>query len=233
MAASFKQLKYCNNKTQDVVNGYIHEIQKIFPWKDNSYFIIPELINHICLSFYWIRFAFNKQYMGVNLALINDTTLKKIEMYGHAMCLIGDGIGISSEFCNTFNIEYTIKEAGSPNDFCPYIGFLKWKNISCSTGINWNDTPGYGNKNSVGICIYSKNPHIIVFENKERLHIDCDTNVGDRFMLQYNFKKSECYIYHNDNKLNHVIKMNCTHIIPCLSLYITGEVTEITKYEFR
>ena len=28
------------------------------------------------------------------------------------------------------------------------------------------------------------------------------------------------------------IKLNCTHIIPCVSLYYGGEEVEITKYEF-
>ena len=122
MAVSHKQLKNCDTKTRNIVNGYIHEAQQLFPWNENSYFIIPQLINHICLLFYWIKFAFNKEYIGKDIEFINNTTIKKINTDNHSNVAIGGSI--SGEVCDIFRIEYHFR-MNSQRDFCPYFGFYK------------------------------------------------------------------------------------------------------------
>ena len=70
MDSRFKQLKNCDKKSKRVINGYIHDIQKLFPHKKNSYYIIPELINLICLSFYWVGARFNKENHGEHIEFV-------------------------------------------------------------------------------------------------------------------------------------------------------------------
>lgn len=43
---------------RDLVYGYIHEIQKELPSEDCAFYVIPNGIILICLSFYWIKECF-------------------------------------------------------------------------------------------------------------------------------------------------------------------------------
>ena len=243
MTSVFKETKNCDTKTKNIINGYIHEMQKLFPWEENSYFIIPKLINHICLSFYWIRFAFNRKYAGNNLEFINESTVTKLKgdrSTVHSLCSIGESI--SGDICNSFRIEYHLKDTNKSGEFCPYIGFFTLKSIDdlSSEDIDWNETPGYG-KNasiSIGICIYYSNPeYVLLFgsgnQYSQRVSLESKPEKGDRFMLEFDFIERKCCMYHNEHKFDRIIPLNCSHIIPCLSLDFAGEVVEITKYEFN
>ena len=238
MATRFKIHNHCDKRTKNIVNGYIHEMQKLFPWQDNSYFIIPELINHICLSFYWIRFTFNKKYTGDNLKFINDTTVGKTKTGGHELCALEKSI--SGDMCDVFQIEYTLRN--KKDMFCPYIGFFTLNAIDASSQVHWNYSPGYGANNekiSVGICIFHKNKDKIIGIGQGDLYEDfklknnAKLQKNDRFMLEFNFIEKTCCIYHNDDKLDCVITLNSSHIIPCMSLYYEYDIIEITKYEFK
>ena len=104
METSFKHLKNCDHKTIKIVNGYIHRVQTLFPWRENSYFIIPEMIHHFCLAFYWIRFTFNTEFIGDNLKIVDDKAVIKVQQNGHSMCAVGESI--SKDMCDVFKIEY-------------------------------------------------------------------------------------------------------------------------------
>ena len=47
-------LKNVDLKTIDCVNGYIRESQKLFYNNDNPYYYIPELVNRICILYYFL-----------------------------------------------------------------------------------------------------------------------------------------------------------------------------------
>ena len=236
MAASFQQLKDCDKKTINIVNGYIHQVQKLFPWQDNSYFIIPPLINHLCLSFYWIKFEFNKKYVGKNLEFIDRKTVTKtVEDNCQPLCFIGGSV--SGEMCDIFRIEYLLKDYNK--EYCPYIGYAKLKLIDKSCGVDFNAGPGFdvNGKHTVGIAIFSGTNKELTFYGSqysyESFSLQEAVKKGDKFILEFDFVKSECYVYHNDYKLNEVIlKLNHSHVIPLLSLFFQDEVMEITGYEF-
>ena len=231
----FKVVKGCDLKTKNIVNGYIREIQKIFPWQDNSYFIIPSLINHVCLSFYWIGFEFNKTYIGKNLIFINDTTIAKVKQNGYSVCAIGECV--SRDICKTFQIEYCLKKYKL--DFCPYIGYFKTNLIEDSS--SFGCAPGVSSRTSVGIAISDTNKTFLskypssksAPYGKDRFDIPGTLKTGDRFMLEFDFIKSVCYIYYNDQKLKDVINLESWYIIPLVSLYYKGEEIEITKYHMH
>ena len=120
MSIGLKHLKHCDNRTIHLVDGYINNAQKLFPWEENSYFIIPQLINQICLLFYWLRFTFNKQFIGPNLEFLDYKTITKINKNSHALCAIGKSV--SRDMCDIFRIEYHLKDY-QDKDFCAFIGF--------------------------------------------------------------------------------------------------------------
>ena len=243
MATLVKLSSRCDIRTKNIVNGYIRKIQKLFPWQDNSYFIIPQLINHICLSFYWIKFSFNRKYFGKNLQFINDTTVTKDGVSNsHSLCVMKDSI--SSELCDIFQMECKIKNVDAKELYCCYIGFLYLKSIDKASDISWNDCPGYGIKNnkiSAGICLWNhfNRDYLFLYKGQGRYNNDSISlkhgqilKQNDAVMVEFDFRKAECCLYHNGIKLDYVMKLNGTHIIPCLSLYYKGDVVEITKYEF-
>lgn len=51
MSLNLESVKCINQNIKDVVTGYIHNIQSLFPYEENPYYIIPELIQMIILLF--------------------------------------------------------------------------------------------------------------------------------------------------------------------------------------
>ena len=238
---SFQQLKYCDNKTTNLVNGYIHELQNIFPWKQNSYFIIPPVISQICLSFYWIRFTFDPDKAGENLEFLDDKTVTKIQNNGYSMCAIGTPI--SNEMCDMFRIEYHFKKYFGRKVYlkCPFIGFGGSAFIDeCSSFLfgrkQWTTAPGIIQRSCTGFALDFGADGCIGIFNKFARNKDYELNdslrKGDKIMLEFNFIVGEYYIYYNGEKTDHSVSFDDAEIIPLISLYWIGEVVEITKYEF-
>ena len=47
-----KKVQKISQREKDIVYGYIKQIQTIFPWKENSYYIIAQLIQDLCLLYF-------------------------------------------------------------------------------------------------------------------------------------------------------------------------------------
>lgn len=47
----FKKAENIRQKDKDIVYGFIRRVQDLFP-KDNSYYIVSDLINHLCLLYF-------------------------------------------------------------------------------------------------------------------------------------------------------------------------------------
>ena len=240
MATDFNRMKNCDRRTRNILNGYIREMQKLFQWKTNAYFIIPELINHICLSFYGKSVAFNKKYFGQHLRFVNDmTVIKENYTNRHSLCVIGNAI--SYKTCDIFRIEYTVKNVDKNKQYCCYLGFLKLKSIDSASFISWDDSPGHGTTNGrvgVEICMYNLDgrDYLSVYQGWQAIHHlklknGSRLKHNDAVMLEFDFIKSEWYIYHNDIKLDFAEELDTKDIIPCVSLYYKGEMVEITKYQ--
>ena len=204
MASPFnlKYLKHCDKKTTNVVNGYIHEAQKLFPWTKCSYFIIPQLVNQICLSFYWIRFTFNKEFIGDNLKFLDEKTITKINKDAHSLCAIGESI--SGDMCDIFRIEYLLKDTMN-GYFCSFIGFCGLPFIDSSTNINWGVAPGYGDTkiSSVGMSIDTDRygaGRTWIYRDTIKINMPQLSKAlkkGNKFMFEFNFVESKCQIYYN------------------------------------
>ena len=241
MAASFKHLKHCDNKTMNLVHGFVHDAQRLLPCKQNSYFIIPEIIHHVCLSFYWIRFAFNGDLINKNLKVIDNKTITKVEHDGYAMCAVGKAI--SKDMCDIFRVEFHLKDYKDGN-FCWFIGFCGLPFIDSTTKIDWKSAPGYTSNSikSVGMCVYGniqgdERNRTWIWRNMSKINGDklCgdeDLKIGDKFMFEFNFIESKCHIYYNSKNTGCFVKFDYEQIIPLLTLYFVGEVIEITRYEF-
>eukprot|EP01084_Bolivina_argentea_P187040 322270_1 len=64
---NFKQLKQISQRTQDIVFGYIREIQK-----DHSFQQAPELIGFVCLAYYYLSEYFDT--IGANAEIDEEKT---------------------------------------------------------------------------------------------------------------------------------------------------------------
>ena len=52
MGADFKPIASIDQKYVDIVFGYVRSIQSLFPVDDNPYYVIAQLIKHLCLLYY-------------------------------------------------------------------------------------------------------------------------------------------------------------------------------------
>lgn len=52
LSFSLESAKYIKQQTKDTVSGYLRQIQLLLPYKQNSFYIIPELIKTIITIFY-------------------------------------------------------------------------------------------------------------------------------------------------------------------------------------
>ena len=51
-------------------------------------------------------------------------------------------------------------------------------------------------------------------------YLPISTELKDRYMLEFNFIESKVYLYQNENKLEHVTKLESECIIPLLALLL-------------
>ena len=219
----------CDDRTRNIVNGYIRESQKVFPWQEISYYIIPEVINHICLAFYWIALKFNKKHIHQDLKIINDTTVtRNTDIIGWALCLIDQSI--SGWMCDRFTIDFTFN--GDSNG--TFVGFYALENIInlIGSGIKWCFPPGFDHvPDSVGI-----------FNSDDSLYACQDGAVflkkwvgfdsWEKITLEFDFTRSKCHVYHNEEKTGIILPIKGCCIIPAVALRHHESTAEITKYEF-
>ena len=66
-----KQIKFLDQKEKDLVNGYVHESQCLFP-KDNHYCIIPSLVVYTILYYFYDPERFDQSGCGTGIVLSED-----------------------------------------------------------------------------------------------------------------------------------------------------------------
>ena len=99
----FNKWRKYDQRTRDIVNGYIHEIQKVFPMKQNPYYNMPDSIHRVCLSFYWIAGIFNRDKYGESLKFIDDKVVEKNTDDEYALCSVG-GVISKGESLTNFSV---------------------------------------------------------------------------------------------------------------------------------
>ena len=65
-------LRGVTQREKDIVYGYIKQIQSIFPFEDNPYYTIVQLIQDLCLLYYRVLIDTN--------ILTNNEQMKLLEM---------------------------------------------------------------------------------------------------------------------------------------------------------
>ena len=89
MALSFERVKEIDQREQDIVFGFVHEIEKLFPI-DNPYYNISKFIIYICLSFYHIldKWDINckSQHIQIKDNVITGHNLDYQTAFLHTIC---------------------------------------------------------------------------------------------------------------------------------------------------
>ena len=231
--------------TAKIVNGFIKNIQQQLSRKHHTLCIIPKEINRLCTSFLCtMTFAFYKQHTGQNLEFIGDNIVTKTKSHpSYSMVAIGECI--SRQICDTFRIEYLLRNdnQGLHNLL---IGFFRFDYFDDLELLDWEESP-YSQRSSeakrriccINIRCSTRNKQPTLFHNTllrfgEELKVKSAVKVRDRITFEFNFIEPGCYIYHNDDRIDHAdaIKLKTTHIIPFVALSCMGQTVEITKYEF-
>ena len=240
MANRTQHVRPYDKITTHLINGYILRMQNLLPYKENSYYTIPEVINHVCLSFYFDGGIFNIEKHGGNLRFINDKTVKKVNNDENSVVSIGTAI--SRNKCDMFKIEWCFNGIDSRSQtagFGYYAG--KYQQLMKSTDIDWNQPIGLCDKQKSFGYSFSpfSNNHLFTWD-KHRPYVFYGKWIalkqpmqnGDTYTLQFDFTQSKGYVYHNEEKVDHVFELASDHIIPLVSLHTDGDCARITKYQF-
>ena len=62
MSSLLKSSAEADQTTIDIVNGYIHDNQSLLPYQENQYFLIPPLVTHLIMAYY-----FDPEYFAIDL----------------------------------------------------------------------------------------------------------------------------------------------------------------------
>ena len=81
---SLDKLNKINNKTKYTVYGFISESQLLLSFKENTFYIIPELVTYICLSYYYIGDKWDPKAMSRKIELNDETNTVKQKDHGSA-----------------------------------------------------------------------------------------------------------------------------------------------------
>ena len=90
-----EQTKNVWQKWKDLINGYIRNMQVILP-KDETFYNIPPLINHICLIYYGSTDEWDSKYISKKMKLqdncitnISDVAYEYVSAFGRAIISSG------------------------------------------------------------------------------------------------------------------------------------------------
>eukprot|EP01084_Bolivina_argentea_P203089 346909_1 len=144
MAFSLDNLKYINTATCDLVNGYIREFQALLPAK-NTYFIIPNVINYICMIFY--ANTWDVDNMSIHCEL-KENTVKQIDRSHSSTFLVNiiDSGRHSWKFKISFGKDryawshligiWTVNPAANESQIGGGYGFVASQGVICSPGFS-------------------------------------------------------------------------------------------------
>ena len=90
-------IKRINQKTKDIVNGYLRVCQQLLPYKENTFYVIPMLINNICTLYYKTYDEWDINAIGTDCILEKDRiTIKNTSPSGGSISALLTNI-ISSD----------------------------------------------------------------------------------------------------------------------------------------
>ena len=241
MATTFKLVhpNKINQKQRNLIYGYMRECQLLFP-SDNVYYNIPELINQICLTFYYIQLRFYTQTRGSNLNFpdndINDgQTVEKLKGDGKwSVCIFGDDNDkICGDEYDEFNLWFKWTKS-----YVMSFGFITSTiNESIST---WSDYLGSNanKEHSVGIYVAFKDKFVILDhpksdDNGKQIKIENNMKQGDIWGIFINFKLDKFTISHNDINCGTYSLFGAKTIIPAFAFFDCKQQIDVIKYEFK
>ena len=96
--------KRADQKTKDIVNGYLKSCQKLLPDPDaNPYYFIPVIVNHLCLWFYRMKLRFKEYQAPIELS--NDNKTVTLKQNKPAACFCNEWIDVDRYTKIAFKID--------------------------------------------------------------------------------------------------------------------------------
>lgn len=103
---SLKTVQKVDNRTKLLIYGFNRNCRKSLP-EDNPYYDIPDIINNICILFYWIKEFFNLHDAGIEI-LENGSLANKISVHSGWSTVYGDLV-LNKPICKNTMIEYEME----------------------------------------------------------------------------------------------------------------------------
>ena len=227
--STFERIKQINQRTKDLINGYIRECQDTLFGDlvdDNAFYNIPQLINTHCMAFYQV-FTWYKKKHSDGLKFLSDSEVIVSHFNRWRTCFFENEI--SNKICNKFDITFKVisfgKEKEEP-DFC--IGYTTTNTIEESM-IDWQLCLGETeNKHtSAAWAFYSThlfyNGNCIVWESMEY-------SPGDLLRVSFDFEKNTVKVYQNAEEKD-CQGLEATKL--WIGLSMTYEGNQITMVEYK
>ena len=240
-SALFRNDDVIDTTSKDIVYGFIRKSQQKFP-NNNSFYIIPRLVNNLCLSFYFIRVQFNQnenQY-GVDMEFENDTIVKNTTTGWRTANILPS---ISTD-CALFTLEITLNNLPDGHNYSYtnynnhfYFGYITKK---IDDTLTWNDWIRNDKNREFAVGMKIQRNQIIIDKDNDKYitpkmimsPLNRNFKPGDSCMMIVDFNKKECTL-----KVNHhsiiTLPIKTDIIIPAVSLYWEQTEIEITSYSFQ
>ena len=148
--AEFKQVKRISQREKDIVYGYIKRIQNIFfPFNENPYYIIVQLIQDLCLLYYRAlidtKILTNDEQRKL-LEMINNHRYNKLYANEWKLLYRRSRDGASRyefyEKCDKMDKTICIIQTPQNNVFGGYTS-LKWDKYASASGENLHDPTAF------------------------------------------------------------------------------------------
>ena len=157
----FYVLKNIDQRTKDIVIGYIKQCQLLLP-QNNTYYNIPSLVRHLCMAYYLIKEYFTKHSKDIELnengSIATNTASDFRSAYGN---IVIDGellmiykwwfkilrasvicIGIDSSNKKHIDVDYSNPEINYCNFGAYYCGGKKYGHDLAYNGVDYGDAWG-------------------------------------------------------------------------------------------
>ena len=177
LLAAKEKLQYIDAEDRDVVFGFIHDAQNLFPCDTNPYYIIPELIIYIVLNFcydalLWDKIAAECRILDDKRTLTyltasenwDNTSYVNVEIDSMENCIAKWYIHIDKLPERHMMIAVVGNKTATDKGFYDKTDYFYWSTGAKKDGWEWTDyAESYGENNEI-CCILDLKKKEITFE---------------------------------------------------------------------
>ena len=219
------QTTAADQKTKDIVQGYVRKNQSLLPFQQNPYYNIPQLVTHLCILYYYIPEFF--EISGKNLVISdNGNLITRINQSSWDCTAFGHNVIPSMK--NNFIYKW-------------YVKIIKSNECGIMIGIvagDWNQNKYkafYPDNMGYAYYCYSGEPYKQYTATEVRLSRKGKPKQGDTVCVELNMIKKHIVIHLNGKELgiaaSNIQTADNIEYRFAVSMYMEGNKLKLTKFE--